>query len=225
MEHTTKTILGIGLILLAWRPALRGQDYDCGDECKINSNVALIVNEPLSTTGQVASTGWGATAGAGYNFNKRNALIGEFMWNRIYPASESLQPFQSSKLDGTSDIYMVTGNYRFELRGQLFGAYLIGGGGLYIRHTNLSAMITSTSGTACTSPWLWWGFTCTSGIVDAGQTVTGSTSILPGGNVGGGITFRAGPAPYRLYVEARYHYAPTQGLSTQFVAIAFGGRF
>src|SRR5262249_8648440 len=225
MKHTTKTTLGTGLILLACLAFLSAQDYDYGDQCTINSNVGLVLNEALNTTAQVASTGWGATAGAGYNFNKRNALIGEFMWNRIYPASRSLQPFQSSNLDGTSDIYMVTGNYRFELRGKLFGAYLIGGGGLYIRHTNLSAPITSTSGTACTPSWLWWGFTCTSGTVDTGQTLTRSTSIVPGGNVGGGITFRAGPAPYRLYVEARYHYASTNGISTQFVAIAFGGRF
>src|SRR5262245_4825228 len=76
MIHNTETPLGTGLILLACLHVLSAQDYDCGDECSTNSNVGLVVNEPLNTTCQVASTGWGATAGAGYNFNKRNALIG-----------------------------------------------------------------------------------------------------------------------------------------------------
>jgi hypothetical protein len=225
MEHGTKIVLGMAAILLAWLPPLQAQDYDCEDECKINSNVALVINKPLSTTAEVASAGWGAVAGVGYNFNKRHAFVGEFMWNRIYPASKSLQSFPSGNLDGTSDLYMVTGNYRFELRGRLLGTYLIGGGGLYIRHTNLSATVIAGPGTVCTQSWLWWGFTCTSGTVDAGQTLFSSTSFVPGGNAGGGVTFRVGDAPYRLYAEARYHYAPTKGVSTQFVAIALGARF
>lgn len=225
MKQSATIAFAITVILLTWLPSLHAQDYDCGDECRINSNVALVINQPLNATAEVASTGWGAVAGVGYNFNKRNAFVGEFMWNRIYPASQSLNPFQSGNLDGTSDLYMMTGNYRFELRGRLLGAYLIGSGGLYIRHTRLSATITAGSGTVCTQAWLWWGFTCTSGNVTAGQTLTTSTSTVLGGNVGGGVTFRVGEAPYRLYAEARYHYAPTKGVSTQFVAIALGVRF
>jgi hypothetical protein len=32
-------------------------------------------------------------------------------------------------------------------------------------------------------------------------------------------------APYRFYVEARYHYAPTKNMSTHFMAITLGIRY
>jgi hypothetical protein len=46
-----------------------------------------------------------------------------------------------------------------------------------------------------------------------------------GGNAGGGFTFRVGDAPYRIYTEARYHYAPTAHVNSQFVTVTTGVRF
>src|SRR5215467_11099540 len=67
----------------------------CGDNCKINSNLAFVINVPLNPMAQVATPGWGGVGGVGYNFNKRNAFVGEFMWNRTYPAGDSLQPLRT----------------------------------------------------------------------------------------------------------------------------------
>jgi hypothetical protein len=36
---------------------------------------------------------------------------------------------------------------------------------------------------------------------------------------------RVGEAPYRLYTEARYHYAPTKSMNTQYIAVTVGIRF
>jgi hypothetical protein len=87
---------------------LHGQD-DCGDECRVNSNLAMVVNVPVNPTAQVVGTGWGLVGGAGYNFDKRNAVIGEFMWNRVYPSGGSLQPLQaalpSSNLSGNTNLF------------------------------------------------------------------------------------------------------------------------
>jgi Outer membrane protein beta-barrel domain len=216
----------------AWSVSAHAQMYgeDCGDECKINSNLAVVVNVPLNPTAQVASAGWGGVAGVGYNFNKRNAFIGEIMWNRVYPAGDTLQPLRTAleigNLNAATDIFALTGNYRLELRGAFFGTYVIGGGGLYVRYSHLSQTVSIfTSGTPCTQAWLWWGFNCTGGFVTASQTFASSTSSVLGGNAGGGMTFRVGDAPYRVYAEARYHYAPTRHINTQFVAVAFGVRF
>jgi hypothetical protein len=225
--------LGVAVAVLAFiRPvALHAQmGEDCGDQCRINSNLAFVVNVPLEPTAQVASVGWGGVAGVGYNFNKQNAFIGEIMWNRVYPAGDTLQPLRTAleigNLNAATDIFAFTGNYRLELRGQFFGAYLIGGGGLYVRYSHLSRTVTIvTSTTPCTQPWLWWGFNCTGGFVTASQTLASSTSLVGGGNAGGGMTFRVGDAPYRIYAEARYHYAPTPHIHTQFVAVAIGLRF
>jgi hypothetical protein len=44
-------------------------------------------------------------------------------------------------------------------------------------------------------------------------------------NAGVGLTVRVGEGPYRLYTEARYHYAPTKDVTTQFIAVTVGIRY
>ena len=225
-------LLGIAVVLFASMQRLHGQidENACGDACKINTNLGVVVNVPLNPTSQVATVGWGAVAGIGYNFNKRNAFVGEVMWNRVYPEDDILQPLRTAlelgSLNAATDIFAFTGNYRLELRGTFFGTYLIGGGGVYVRYSHLSQTVSVfTTGTPCTQAWLWWGFNCTGGFVTASQTLASSTSSVLGANAGGGMTFRIGDAPYRLYTEARYHYAPTKHINTQFVAVTFGIRY
>ncbi len=191
---------------------LHAQD-DCVGACKISSNLAMVMNMPVSSTSQVADTGWGAVGGVVYNFKERNAIIGEFMWNRMYPSGTLLQPrqtapSQSSGLSGNSNLYAFAENYRYELRGRMIGTYLMGGGGWYFRKNWLSREVTSVPATVCTPAWLWWGFTWTSGAVTAKQTVATSTTDDWGRNAGIGFTVRVGEAPYRPYTEARYHSAP-----------------
>jgi len=226
-ERSLESVILLVIALAPLQP-LAAQDK-CIEACRVNTNLAAVVNVPVNPTAQVAGIGGGTVIGAGYNFNQRHAVIGEFMWNRIYPADGALQPLQaasqSSNLSANTDLYMITGNYRFELRGPLLGAYFIGGGGWYFRNANLSRAVTAGPGTVCTPTWLWWGFTCTSGTVTANQTSSNSASSALGGNAGMGLTVRVGPSPYRLYGEARYHYAPTRNISTQFITISFGIRY
>jgi hypothetical protein len=224
-------LLGVALVVVVSVQPLHAQLAEgCEDHCSLNSNLALVVNVPLNPTARVASVGAGVVGGVGYNFNKQNAFIGELMWNRVTPEGDSLQPLRTASqigdLNAATDLFAMTGNYRLELRGQLFGAYLIGGGGLYVRYTGLSRSITIVgSTTPCSQAWLWWGFNCTGGFVTASQTLVSSTSSALGGNAGGGITFRVNDPPYRIYAEARCHYAPTRRINTQFVTVALGLRF
>jgi hypothetical protein len=230
MPASELNLKNIMILMVALTPLqlLHAQD-NCGDECRLNDNVAMILNVPVNSTAEVVSTGWGMVGGIGHNFSPRQAVIGEFLWNRVYPSSGSLQPLQtashSTALSGNADIFTVTGNYRYELRGRLLGAYLIGGGGWYLRNTTLSKAITVGPGTICTTAWLWWGFTCTAGTVTASQTVASSNSNAVGANAGMGLTVRVGEAPYRLYTEARYNYAPTRNINTQFITLAVGIRY
>lgn len=230
MHIRTLTMRNIIFLLIGLVPVpiLQAQD-DCGDECKVNTNLAMIINVPVSSSAKVIGTGWGIVGGAGYNFNHHNAVVGEFMWNRVYPSSGVLQPLQmalqSKDLHGNTDFYALTANYRFELRGRFVGTYLIGGGGWYFRNTWLSKEVGSGTGNVCTPVWRWFGYSCTSGTVDANQPPVASTSNALGANGGIGFTARGNEAPYRFYAEARYHYAPTKNISTHFVTITLGIRY
>jgi hypothetical protein len=195
---------------------------------KINANFGTLASVPMSPTSNYAGIGWGLVGGAGYNFSSHHSAIGEFMWSRLPATDGALQPLREASginnLQGHSNLYIVTGNYRFEWQTHKFGAYFIGGAGLYYRTTNPSARVNSGSGTPCTPAWLWWGFSCTSGAVASNQLgSTGSNAF--GGNGGVGFTVRVGEEPYRLYLESRYHYAPNKGISTQIVTITFGIRY
>jgi hypothetical protein len=225
-------VMGVALTLAAWMAPLHAQVYDeyqPDDNDKINSNLGITVNVPVSMTADVVNTGWGFSTGVGYNFNRRNAFVGEFMWNRVYPNSPQILPLQaalaSSNLDANTDVFVLSANYRFELRGKLLGTYLIGGPGWYHRNTNLSKEVTSGIGTTCTPVWLWWGFSCTTGIVTSNQTVGGSGASSWGFNGGIGTTIRVAEAPYRLYLESRYHYAPNANVKFQFLTVTAGIRY
>lgn len=218
------------LLVIALGPVqiLQAQD-ECGEECKANTNLAMIISAPVNPTAQVVGTGWGIVGGAGYNFNQRHAFIGEFMWTRVYPTNGALQPFQtilqSKELRGNTDLYALTGNYRFELHGRVFGTYFIGGGGWYFRNTWLSKEVSSGSGNICTPVWRWFGYSCTSGMVNPNQPPVVSSSNSLGANAGVGFTARVGEAPYRVYTEARYHYAPTKNMSAQIIVVTLGIRY
>jgi hypothetical protein len=230
MRLFTLNVRNISLLVLplALANVLYAQD-DCGDECKVNTNVAIVISAPVSSSAQVVSTGWGIIGGAGYNFNRRNALVSEFMWNRVYPSHGALQPLQavlqSKDFRGNTDFYALTANYRFELRGRTLGTYLIGGGGWYFRNTWLSKEVSTGTGNICTPVWRWFGYSCTSGIVNPNQPPVISSSNSLGANGGIGVTARVGEAPYRVYAEARYHYAPTRNISTHLIVISLGVRY
>ncbi len=223
-----------GINILLWMclvvvpSSIHAQFEPGNDDPSFTDNLGMTISLPVRPTSQYATSGLGTAAGAGYNFDRRNALIGEFMWNWLYPTDAALQPLrvaiQSPNISGHGNLFALTANYKFELRGKLLGAYLIGGGGWYHRTTSITKQI-PTGTSICNPIWLWWGYNCSSGIVTTNLTVANSSSSAFGANGGIGFTIRVGEAPYRFYVESRYHYAPTRNVSTQLVAFTFGFRY
>jgi hypothetical protein len=206
----------------------RAQD-EGDDNPRGNTNLGMPISAPLNPSARFVHLGLGMTLGGGYNFTRRHAFVGEFMWNRLFTTNELLAPIrlatQDPTLSASSNILAMTGNYRFELRGKAVGLYFIGGGGWYYRYSRLSHQITTGSSVTCTPTWLWFGFACQSGTVTANQTLASSSSSAMGVNGGIGFTARVGEAPYRVYVESRYHYAPNRGVNTQLVTVTFGIRY
>lgn len=71
----------------------------------------------------------------------------------------------------------------------------------------------SGTGTACAPAWVWWGFSSVSGTVTANQTLSSYTSSVFPGNVGIGLMRKVADPSYRIYIEPRYHYAPTKNVT------------
>ena len=228
MASSSRNLLLLLLITLLFQCSLQSQEYD--ENSRLNTNLAFPVTVPVSNTSHLVRMGTGATAGAGYNFTHNHAFVGEIMWNWLYPTDESLAPLRnalgSTALNGHSNLFSFSANYRFEMRGKRFGGYVIGGPGLYYRNADLSAQVTPLPGTPCTPVWQWWGYECSSGIVVVQNHSTFSSSVL-GGNFGGGLTVKVGSETrYRVYFEARYHYAPFENNATiRFIPITTGIRF
>jgi len=231
MIRRNRILLGVAALLMACVAPLRAQyDGEPDDNPKINSNVGFTIGVPVSTTGQVVDTAWGINTGVGFNFNRKSGFVGEFMWDRLYPDDGLISPLRAAAVQvagfsATTDLFALTGNYRFELRGKKYGGYIIGGGGWYHRNTNLSKAVVSGTATTCTPVWLWWGFTCSSGVVVSNQTILDSSASAWGGNAGIGLTARVGDAPYRFYAESRFHYAPFKNINARFLTVTFGFRY
>ena len=71
---------------------LWGVEGSRNDNPRGTTSLGMPLNAPLSPTAQHVSWGLGVSAGAGYNFNRRHALVGDFMWNWLYPAEQGIRP-------------------------------------------------------------------------------------------------------------------------------------
>jgi hypothetical protein len=223
MKHKL-SLLACVCLLTAPR-ALRAQEGN--DNPSVTSSAAVVGSAPLGPISQFASAGVGLDFSGGYNFTRRHALITEFMWNWLYASGSALRPvrdvLQSNKVGGHGNLITFTLEYKYELRGRYFGTYLIGGGGYYHRNAQLTKQIPSGTPIPCQPVWVWWGYTCGT---TTSATLASSSSDTVGVNGGIGFTIRAGDeAPYRWYVESRYHYAPTRNVNTQLLTLSVGIRY
>ena len=208
----------------AWSQETAGNDNPSSTE-----SLGVPMTIGLAPTGHYVGFGWGVHADAGYNFNRHHAILGEFNWNWLFPTDQSLRPIQlalqTNQVNGHGNLFALTSEYRFELRGKTLGTYLIAGGGFYYRSAGLHKPVPQGTPVGCTPVWVWWGYDCSTDPVISNSTVLHSTSMAPGVNGGIGFTFRVGEAPYRMYVESRYHFAPTKNITTQLIMVTWGVRY
>lgn len=210
-------------------PSVFKAPEEANDNPRGNVHLGLPIAIPLNPTARAVHLGFGVVVGGGYNFNRRNAAITEFMWNDLFPTNEALAKVRTAlddpSVNASSGIMTFGEDYRFEMRGKNLGAYFMGGGGLYYRHTNLSHKVTTGESITCTPDLEWWGFTCTKGEVIANQTIQSWSATAGGVDGGVGFTARVGEAPYRFYVESRYRYSPNSRINLSLINISFGIRY
>jgi Outer membrane protein beta-barrel domain len=215
-----KAIVSMG-ILSACAVSLQTQDYT-----QLNFNIGGGVSTPLNPTGQYAGANGNFVVGAGYNIDKNNSILGEFLWNGLPPNRFALRPINA--LSGSTNLYSLTANYRFQLDsigGSAAGIYLIGGGGWYYRQTHISKDYIVPAYTVCQPIYFWWGYTCEAGYVPTDNVLASSGSSAGGLNAGTGFTIRLSDTGWKFYVEARYHYAWNKRIPTAVIPVTFGLRF
>jgi hypothetical protein len=227
VKHVMTILLWIQLAFLPY--GVHAQESVVNDNPSLTTSMGIPFSAPKNPMGQYASFGWGIGFDAGYNFDRHHALIGGFLWNWVYPSDDALRPIrialQSPNISGHSNVFAYTGNYRLEFRGRVLGVYLIGGPGWYYRTASLSRSIPAGTVISCLPAWRWWGYNCADGLVVNNLTEVHSNASAIGFNGGVGLTFRTGEAPYRLFVETRYHFAPTGNVSTKLIALTVGMRY
>ena len=185
----------------------------------LNFNVGGGAGTPMNPTGGYAGIGPNFVIGAGYTFNEHHAIVGQYMWNDLPPTTRALTPLNT--VSAGIGLYATTANYRYQVSVKHAGIYFIGGTGWYYRHATIKRY-TIPVATPCQPIYSWWGFNCANGLVPTSQTraYRGLSSI--GGNGGLGMTFNLASSGFKVYMEARYHYAPTPGVHTAVIPVTFG---
>ncbi len=193
---------------------------------KLNTNLGVGMTVPLNPVAQFVGSSVDVVVGAGYNMTRHHSFVGQFMWAGIPVHKEALGPIfliaNRNDISSSSNLWAVTGNYRYSREGRTFGLYWIGGGGVYYRRVSLSQNVVVGTGTVCGPTWQYFGFTCVNGEVTQDQTLLKAGSTAFGGNGGMGFTIRINDEGYKFYVESRYHYAPTKNINTQLIAVTLG---
>ena len=153
---------------------------------------------------------WGGNivGGAGWNFTKRFALLGEFSYydNKIPGKTLSAlfyQDFQSqgvTVLGGNVHTYGITAEpvfYYYNSDRHSYAGYIIGGGGFYHKSTNFTTPVEECS--------FYYG--C--GYYN--QTFSGFSDNALGANLGTGVSFKplGEYSHLKLFAEARYVFVDT----------------
>jgi opacity protein-like surface antigen len=190
-------------------------------EQRITFNAGGGFTSPTGKIGDDLNRGWNVTAGAGLNATPMFSLGLQYLYNGFGIPTAVANQFGATAAD--AHIWALTVNPTLKL--STFHAvqpYLVGGVGYYRRtsETTEPALVTTTGVT----PFAVVNVTQPANVV----TSTHSRSSI-GGNAGLGFAFGVGHNVYgttpQIFVEARYHYAPTAQFPIRMIPVTFGIRF
>ena len=219
-NKSRRIVVSLALIGVAVLLPLQAQDYS-----KFAFNMGGGITTPLNPTGAYAGVSGNYVVGAGYNINKSNAVIGEFMWSGLPSNLFILQPVKAPYTN--INLYSLTVNYRHQfdrISGSPFGVYFIGGGGWYHRYISIEKDYALPATVPCAPYWYWYGYGCADGYVYS-ETVAKKGVSAGGFNGGVGFTIRFADSNFRFFTEARYHYAFSEHVPTTVVPVTFGIRY
>lgn len=215
-----QSVLSMILLTAIFALPARSQDY-----AKFAFEIGGGASPPLNPTAQYIGIGGNFVTGGGYNIDKHNSILAEFMWSGMPTNFDVLRPPTAPY--GKINLYTFTANYRYRvdrLGHSPFGVYVIAGGGWYYRHISINQNYVVEDATVCQPIYGWWGYSCGPGNYVYTATLASKGVSAPGVDGGVGFTIRLSDSGFKFYVESRYHYAFSNIPST-LVPVTFGFRF
>jgi opacity protein-like surface antigen len=207
----TSIILGLSFTL----PAQQSSTSDRHFTFNVGGGVTPVVGD----INKRLDTGWNFIAGAGWNFTQHFALDGEYQYNGLGLDNSVLREFNVP--DGNAHMWSLTANAIYRIHPESrFGAYLIGGGGLYHRVVQFTRPTLAQE--LVVDPFFGFVFPV---LVPANVNLGTFTSNAGGVNAGGGFTFKLPNSDAKLYLESRYHWAGTHNTATQILPVTLGLRW
>jgi len=201
------------------------QAQNQNEEGQFNFTMGGGLSMPLNPTANYVDFSGSFVTGGGLNIDQHNSIVGQFMWAGLPPPS-FLPPAlntiaQSNGLSSRGNLYNISVDYKYRSGiGKTFGFYLLAGGGWYYRHVSVLEGTSIPNDTVCQPIWLWYGFSCSNGLVNTVGIGRGTGSF--GVNGGVGLTLRISDTHWKFLLESRYNYAATRNITTQVVPVTFG---
>jgi opacity protein-like surface antigen len=182
------------------------------------------MNSPVGETNPYLNSSGTIYFGGGRNFGRTWGLEVEYThnWLAVDPAVLTRASTESTQVQNAhASLWSLTlnGIYRFGQTSEIV-PWVTAGGGYYKRNIQL----TQNALVYIPPIWdPWWGWI--DGGWTTGESILGErTASAFGINVGGGFDFGI-EGNAKLFIEARYHYVPMDGVNMQIIPVMAGVRW
>ena len=165
------------------------------------------------------NNGWHITADGGINVTHHFSMTAEYMYDGFGVSNKVLKEAQVP--DGNAHLWSVTANPKLRLsRGHGLVPYVVGGVGYYRRTVEFTRP-------ALVQVFIFDPFfgVFYNTYVQANQVLGKITQGGAGGSLGAGFDIKLGNTGFKIFTEARYHYANTGRIPTRMVPLSFGIRW
>jgi opacity protein-like surface antigen len=165
------------------------------------------------------NTGWHITADGGFNVTHHFSMTAEYMYDGFGVSNRVLKEAQVP--DGNAHLWSLTANPKLRLRrGHDLVPYVVGGVGYYRRTVEFTRPVLVQ--VFIFDPFFGVFYNT---YVQANQVLGKITQGSAGGSLGAGFDIKLGNTGFKIFTEARYHYADTGRIPTRMVPVSFGIRW
>jgi hypothetical protein len=214
LRHFSIHLAAFVLILLATRPYSQAQD-EHGYTFDGGAGFSPLVSD-ISTR---LDNGWHVTFGGGYNFTSHFTTTLNYTYHGFGVSDKVLA--EAKEPDGNAHLWSITVDPKLRLNPHnKIDPYVVGGVGYYRRTVEFTRPVLLS--VVIFDPFF-GGFFNT--VVQTNQVLGDITRGGIGGSLGGGFDVKLRKTGFKVFVEARYHYADTGRVATRMVPLTVGIRW